>query len=648
MKTKTPYVKLLHLFVILLILSGTDSLFAQRQNLLMELTFEGSNPFGSPVSLSGHQYCCSYSITQSSDHARAGSYSMKIDLRKSDPPVSSSYRAEIETAGSVGDSPTEGERWYGGSWFLPAPWTQDGFSESLLQWHDDDGTTPPFAILCHDGHIWGRRNINGAATNYDLGLVTAYQGAWMDIVIHIYWTVGNTGFIQVWMNGVQKLNVSNLRTNSNGQYMKIGMNKFIWYDNPNQSTVTQRIFYVDEFRVGNANATYADVAPSTTSTPPSNQPPTANAGNNITMTLPTNSTTLSGSGTDPDGTIASYAWSRVSGPTTFTLGSANSATTTLSNLVQGTYVFRLTVTDNQGAAATDDVTVTVNAAPPPPPPTNQSPSANAGNDIILTLPTNSTSLSGSGTDPDGTVAGYAWTRVSGPTTFTLGSANSAATTLSNLVQGTYVFRLTVTDNNGATGTDNVNVTVNAAPPPAGNQPPVARTNNDMVLTLPANYTQLYGNTSTDPDGVIVSYQWRQLSGPNQAVINDGEASVATVSNLATGIYTFELKVTDNDGATSTKAVLVTVEKQHGQELYLAIYPNPTPGTLNLEYIADANGKIHITIYDVNRRLLRDEVIEKNQVSFKNTIDVSLFESGVYFIQVMSPDNQKIVKQFAKL
>ncbi len=231
---------------------------------------------------------------------------MKIDLRKSDPLVSSSKRSEIESAGG-GDSPTEGERWYGGSWYLPAPWTQDGFSESLLQWHDADGTTPPFAILCHDGHIWARRNINGAAVNHDLGLVTAYQGAWMDIVIHIKWTVGNTGFIQVWMNGVQKLNVSNIRTNSNGCYIKIGMNKFIWADNPGSSTTTQRVFYVDEFRVGNQNATYADVAPSA-STAPGNQSPTAHAGNDITISLPTIATTLNGSGTDPDGTISSYSW----------------------------------------------------------------------------------------------------------------------------------------------------------------------------------------------------------------------------------------------------------------------------------------------------------------------------------------------------
>src|SRR5678816_4142432 len=116
----------------------------------------------------------------------------------------------------------------------------------------------------------------------------------------------------------------------------------------------------------------------------SNQVPTANAGNDINLTLPNNSTTLSGSGSDVDGTIASYAWSRVSGPTTFNLGSPNAATTTLNNLVQGIYILRLTVTDNKGATATDDVTVMVNAA------ANQPPAANAGIDIVLTLPANST------------------------------------------------------------------------------------------------------------------------------------------------------------------------------------------------------------------------------------------------------------------
>jgi len=96
--------------------------------------------------------------------------------------------------------------------------------------------------------------------------------------------------------------------------------------------------------------------------PPVNQPPVANAGSSQTITLPTNSITLNGSASDPDGSIASYVWSKLSGGTA-TIGSATTASTSVSGLVQGTYQFRLTVTDNKGATASSDVSVTVNAVP---------------------------------------------------------------------------------------------------------------------------------------------------------------------------------------------------------------------------------------------------------------------------------------------
>src|SRR5678815_4546342 len=281
--------------------------------------------------------------------------------------------------------------------------------------------------------------------------------------------------------------------------------------------------------------------------------PTANAGNDINLTLPANSTTLSGSGSDVDGTIASYNWSWVSGPTTFNLGSPNAAATTLNNLVQGIYTIRLTVTDNRGATSTDDVTVTVNAAP------NEVPIANAGIDIVLTLPANSTTLNGSGSDVDGTIASYAWSWVSGPTTFNLGSPNAATTTLNNLVQGIYTLRLTVTDNDGATATDDVTVTVNAA----ANQLPAANAGNDIVLTLPANSTTLNGSGS-DVDGTIASYAWSRVSGPTTFNFGSPNAATTTLNNLVQGIYTLRLTVTDNDGATATDDVTVTVNAAPNQ------------------------------------------------------------------------------------
>jgi Secretion system C-terminal sorting domain/PKD domain len=187
----------------------------------------------------------------------------------------------------------------------------------------------------------------------------------------------------------------------------------------------------------------------------------------------------------------------------------------------------------------------------------------------------------------------------------------------------------------------VTVTVNAAPPNSGsNQPPVARTENDLTLTLPSNYTQLHGNTSSDPDGVIVSYSWTQVSGPGQAIITSGQNSIATASDLTTGIYTFELKVTDNNGASSTKTMRVTIENQKGDKPYLNAYPNPTGGIVNIQYVANINGKFRVTTYDANKKLIKDEMMDKTQTSVTKTIDLSSYESGVYFIQVISPDNQE--------
>jgi hypothetical protein len=125
--------------------------------------------------------------------------------------------------------------------------------------------------------------------------------------------------------------------------------------------------------------------------------PLANAGADQSITLPTSSLTLNGSGSDPGGAINAHAWTQVSGPDTTSLYGAGAARLTASSLVAGTYVFRLTVTDNSGLTATDDVTVTVNAAAGSPP------VANAGADKAITLPSSSVAFNGSGSDPDGSI-----------------------------------------------------------------------------------------------------------------------------------------------------------------------------------------------------------------------------------------------------
>lgn len=96
-------------------------------------------------------------------------------------------------------------------------------------------------------------------------------------------------------------------------------------------------------------------------------------------------------------------------------------------------------------------------------PKNQLPTADAGRDSIVHLPTQLIHLDGSASsDPDGTITTYAWVQISGPGEATLLGQDSIIVQVSDLQEGTYAFQLEVTDDRGATASDQVAVVVEAA------------------------------------------------------------------------------------------------------------------------------------------------------------------------------------------
>lgn len=312
----------------------------------------------------------------------------------------------------------------------------------------------------------------------------------------------------------------------------------------------------------NNSATATSITRVTVNLPP-NRPPTANAGQDQSKTLPTNTTTLVGSGSDPDGTISSYHWDKISGPSGGNITSPNSATTGITGLQAGTYAFQLTVTDNGGLTGSDIMNIIVNPQP-------IAPTANAGSDQTTTLPANSVTLTGSGSDQDGNIVSFAWVQISGPSGATIVSPTDSTTDIRNLTEGTFVFKLTVTDNTGLTGSDFVQVVVNPALPPE-NQPPISLAGSDQTISLPTTTATLTGS-GIDADGTISSYAWTKISGPTGGGITSPSSATTGITSLQAGTYTYQLTVTDNLGLTGSDFVQIIVNP--------AIPPVNNPPTAN--------------------------------------------------------------------
>jgi dienelactone hydrolase len=276
-------------------------------------------------------------------------------------------------------------------------------------------------------------------------------------------------------------------------------------------------------------------------------PPSVSAGNDQAITLPSASSTLTGTVSEPNGTITAYQWSQVSGPNTAAFSNAKTAQTAISGLIQGTYVFKFTATSSTGQSASDQVTVVVNAAP------TVTITANAGADKAITLPTASVALAGTGSVTNATITSYHWTQASGPNTAAFADAWTGQTTASGLVQGTYVFTFTTTASTGKTASDQVTVVVNAAAAVIIS----ANAGSDKAITLPINSVTLAGSGSAT-NTTITSYHWTQTSGPNTAAFADAWSGQTSVSGLIQGTYVFTFTATASTGKTASDQVTVIV------------------------------------------------------------------------------------------
>jgi gliding motility-associated-like protein len=195
----------------------------------------------------------------------------------------------------------------------------------------------------------------------------------------------------------------------------------------------------------------------------------------------------------------------------------------------GTNGVGATPTHTYAAAGNYNVTVTITSEGCTQSQTSQvtivpAPTVNAGPDVSICEGTG-VSLNNPNTNVIGT---YAWSPAAG-----LNSTSTATPLATPLVNTTYT--LSVTDINGCTGSDQVNVTVNPLPTAD------AGADQSMCIGTP---TQLGGSGG-------VSYQWNPPAG-----LSSTNAQAPTANPVANTVYT--LTVTDANGCTDADDVTVNV------------------------------------------------------------------------------------------
>lgn len=333
---------------------------------------------------------------------------------------------------------------------------------------------------------------------------------------------------------------------------------------------------------------------------------------------------FTGEDSTDDVQIVSYLWDFMDGATSTEMNPVHTYT------APGSYEVVLTVTDGEGATDMATVLITVNT-----PPGNEAPTAIATATPLSGVVPLEVTFNGENSTDDKGIVSFLWDFADGTT-----SSETNPVHTYNAV-GVYEVTLTVTDEEGLTGTDTVTITVTEE---VVNEAPVAviaATPIDGTVPLEVTFT---GSNSTDDVG-IVSYAWDFGNGDSST-----ESDPVYVFEVA-GTYEVSLTVTDAEGLTNSNTITIVVFENEPSALddEVVIAPNPAGGVDDFAYVyvAPEVSVVTINLHDSSGRLIASYNANDPVIQDTNRYQIPVFglRSELYFITVETNNGEPIAIPF---
>jgi len=347
--------------------------------------------------------------------------------------------------------------------------------------------------------------------------------------------------------------------------------------------------------------------------PPVNQPPQALFVINSNNILAPATILFTDVSTDADGKIVSWFWEFETGSTLFLNAQTYQKNVSHTFTKSGTYPVKLTVTDDGNLTNTYVLDIIVKNNPP------VAIITASPNPVLSKTQVNF--FGNNSNDSDGNITKYAWNFGDG----TIISQGRITEPHIYAKPGTYNASLTVTDNIGDTSTDNLLITVT-------NRNPVSRiTYTSLSVKAPGSLT-FNGDTSTDEDGIIVSYSW-SIAGTIVASTPN-----ATINFATEGSYTVSLTVTDDFGASNTASVSVNVTAPDNILPIAILNVDKNSGVINDTFVFDVSNSRDP---DGSIILYRLDFGDGTSTQFVNPAPIShIYKTvGVFIAKLTATDNR---------